>query len=409
MRLLVPGNVARGRMSRVQHSTFQKALRTNWHVADDGSVSAQSLMWFYCWAATGLNSEAAMEDCRRIWNEIVPVKFGELDSPAFHAFAREARKKPAWSDIEGPTLQAMELAARRNLPFLVQKSDGAAAEVSAEPPSSPAPQTYKTQAAADRPLSLTGSRLTPDELSQIHSLCRRTDERLWQVFRSSQSVSTAPADGLVFPGYRSGGGLRVSEQEARQLFCRELDSGHQFAYSVETPTERRYDGRSAAFVVPENGGMSARLDATLYRADRSRVLNVEFKAGSAGTSLGGAATKDLIKLLAEPCDGLWFAVLQTTSDSALRSVLATAWRTVVESASGGSISPNLPTVLVFHICVLDPAFSVHRVVCVPEKASENLITSQDFANFKWPGSAPVGGPRETETYGGWTLRQAQAV
>jgi len=124
---------------------------------------------------------------------------------------------------------------------------------------------------------------------------------------------------LIFPSYRVEKNekadeekhKRISEQEARFLFVRELEIAENtdFYYSVETPTKKTYkfskkDDKDyqPQIVSVENGGQSASVDVTLYekRTDNfKRNHLIEFKFGNVET-----CKKDFLKLLYD-LDGLY--------------------------------------------------------------------------------------------------------
>ena len=118
---------------------------------------------------------------------------------------------------------------------------------------------------------------------------------------------------LIFPKYcvgehaKEGKNNRISEQEARFLFIRELENKkneHCFYYSIETPTKLPYrfsDKINKEFkpqIVPvKDGGQSASVDVTLYEKVKEQFCRkhlIEFKFGNVKT-----CKKDFLKLL---CD-----------------------------------------------------------------------------------------------------------
>ena len=101
---------------------------------------------------------------------------------------------------------------------------------------------------------------------------------------------------LIFPKYRSGN-QRISEQESRLLFIRELEKQNEFYYSIETPTKEQYNKFSSE--TPEIGaGRSGCIDMSLYTKDEEgkccRRHMIEFKFNNVKT-----CKKDFLKLL---CD-----------------------------------------------------------------------------------------------------------
>ena len=107
---------------------------------------------------------------------------------------------------------------------------------------------------------------------------------------------------LIFPKYRTTEKKRISEEEARFLFVRELENqkkNHRYYYSIETPTKRPY--KKFTTDNPEIEGERSRsgcIDVTLYEKEENgnfcRKHLIEFKFDNVGT-----CKKDFLKLL---CD-----------------------------------------------------------------------------------------------------------
>ncbi|MFC4691284.1 hypothetical protein ACFO5T_12670 [Dokdonia genika] len=105
---------------------------------------------------------------------------------------------------------------------------------------------------------------------------------------------------LIFPRARLNKASRISEQEARFLFIRELEkkeNKHSFYYSIETPTCNIYQfSQGGKKIEPKIGeGQSASIDVTLYSKIEERFHRkhlIEFKQGNINT-----CKKDFLKLL----------------------------------------------------------------------------------------------------------------
>ena len=78
----------------IPHKTCARAVEENWKVAPDGSVRAQSVLWLFCWAKTGMNSEHARQVARGVFDEIMPISFAEFDAAVDHQYARKSRYTP---------------------------------------------------------------------------------------------------------------------------------------------------------------------------------------------------------------------------------------------------------------------------------------------------------------------------
>ena len=84
--------------------------------------------------------------------------------------------------------------------------------------------------------------------------------------------------------------IRYSEQEARFLFCKEIENNEgDFFYSIETPTTQKYQFSG-------KGAKSGSIDVCIYNSSANRVCNIEFKAKQ---SKEKEIQKDFEKLLRE--------------------------------------------------------------------------------------------------------------
>ena len=91
MRIKILANDARKLILSIPHQTCAKALDEHWKVSADGTVRAQSVLWLFCWAKTGMNSEEARQVSAQVFNEILPISFADFDGVVDHAYARECR------------------------------------------------------------------------------------------------------------------------------------------------------------------------------------------------------------------------------------------------------------------------------------------------------------------------------
>lgn len=98
MNLLLPNETALRLLQSIPHSTCSKAILARWRVTPEGAVKAQSVLWLFCWAKTGMNSFEAARASREIFDRLLPVKFDEFDSRVPHSYARLKRYAPG--DIE---------------------------------------------------------------------------------------------------------------------------------------------------------------------------------------------------------------------------------------------------------------------------------------------------------------------
>lgn len=92
MKLKVSADEVRRQFEKLEHEDFQEAIPTHWKVYEDGHVSATSVLWLFCWAKTGMNSEDAAETAREIFDDIMDKSFEFCDGRIPHDdFARKYR------------------------------------------------------------------------------------------------------------------------------------------------------------------------------------------------------------------------------------------------------------------------------------------------------------------------------
>ncbi len=143
-------------------------------------------------------------------------------------------------------------------------------------------------------------------LAELRRLSIEASELLWNVRRAEASGPR-----LIFPK-RRGGLIRVSEQEAKVLFCQLLDRSQWF-YSVETPTAQTYKQKGKKFT-------SGRSDISLYATNNpgDKRANIELKAH--GNPNVENFRKDFEKILREDIHALWFHTLENTNGGTFKSV-----------------------------------------------------------------------------------------
>ena len=167
---------------------------------------------------------------------------------------------------------------------------------------------------------------------------RRVSYALWNAI-SPNKIPTGLSPRLIFPELR-GGNIRISEQEARLLFCTMLQDTSYY-YSVEAPTTETY-------VQSGTTPLSARTDVALYRSVENglkRVANIEFKAHNATQE---QIRKDLEKLLREKITGNWFHLLASTNSGTIPRL----FEKFIKAFSECSSYVDCDIDIVFGICVL---------------------------------------------------------
>jgi hypothetical protein len=91
LHLKIPAAEARKKLAGLRHGVFNQGVENHWKTNDDGSVRAQSVLWLFCWAKTGMGSKKAREHAERAFDTILPIPFKELDAVLDHEYARKAR------------------------------------------------------------------------------------------------------------------------------------------------------------------------------------------------------------------------------------------------------------------------------------------------------------------------------
>jgi len=141
----------------------------------------------------------------------------------------------------------------------------------------------------------------------IKYICRNVANELFLLDEEANSTKNSCSK-LIFPSKGKDGKktdeIRISEQEARFLFCRELEKSRKnyknYYYSVETPTLYQYSFSGVKKT-------SAMTDLTIHEKENDeykRLVNVEFKAHNPDKD---HIKKDIEKLVTEDVDNkLWF-------------------------------------------------------------------------------------------------------
>jgi hypothetical protein len=237
----------------------------------------------------------------------------------------------------------------------------------------------------------------------VTKLCSRVDTTLYASDGVSRRGAVPDGSHLIFPVKR--GARRVSEQEVRFLFAHALEAidapGEALFYAVEVPTEKKY-------CFSGEGERSASTDLALYGTGDlvHPCLNVEFKAKgrSANRLVDTVVRKDIAKLLAEPCDGLWYHLLKSANSATLRSLVELFNDALADLVDGGlaryTRAPLQPKRLHFHVCVLERQLALHCAMSVAPDGSGAALTV--------PISSVRQGALVIDEAGAWHVRRAAA-
>jgi hypothetical protein len=90
----------------VSNGKFQDAIKGNWIVDDQGYVKAQSVLWLYCWAETGMGSIDAAVEVQEVFDQIFSFTYNFFKTNVEHEWARKNRY--ASGDIETDLKRLLE-------------------------------------------------------------------------------------------------------------------------------------------------------------------------------------------------------------------------------------------------------------------------------------------------------------
>ena len=102
MKLKVPYAESKRRLASVPHATFQRAVERRWVRMGTAAVTAQSACWLFCWAKTGMGSQAAANAAMGAFNELLGVSYDRFDARVDHGAARDLRYRRG--DVEDELL-----------------------------------------------------------------------------------------------------------------------------------------------------------------------------------------------------------------------------------------------------------------------------------------------------------------
>jgi hypothetical protein len=148
-------------------------------------------------------------------------------------------------------------------------------------------------------------------MKTVEEIIKASLEKLLKI-GSENALRKEQESKLIFPQYSvNEKKRRVSEQEARFIFIREIEQNYEGYYSVETPTILPYRfsikgeklehpqimSQFCTYKGDENGGRSGEIDVCLYDNNGKRVHLIEFKSDLASPF---EMEKDFLRLKYEP-------------------------------------------------------------------------------------------------------------
>lgn len=208
-------------------------------------------------------------------------------------------------------------------------------------------------------------------IEDILEINRRLCFNLWSITDVTQKPKGL-SPRLILPQKRDKE-IRVSEQEARFLFCGLLNSLNYF-YSVETPTTEEYQqtGQTA---------LSARSDVSLYVSandDRPfrKVANVEFKAHNPPQE---QIKKDVEKLIKENIVGNWIHTLKNIDHQTLPKLFDKFIAAISECAE---MVREREVSMVFCFCVLERKWACIKYFHFDSSTSKFEVYVRRFFDLK---------------------------
>ena len=187
---------------------------------------------------------------------------------------------------------------------------------------------------------------------------RRLSYDLWNVSAFNGNPSGL-SPRLIFPVKRINGEIRISEQEARILYCNILNNLNYF-YSIETPTTKTYQQKGST-------PLSALSDLSIYTyIDNGfeKMANVELKAHNPASK---NISKDIEKIIKEGLAGNWFHILKNIDKGTLPSVFDKLISSLKEHSDKGSkIS------ILFCICILEKKWGMIKHFEYDSSSGKNI-------------------------------------
>jgi len=85
-------------ISQIPHQRCRDASINLWKAGGSAGVTAQSICWLFCWGKTGMGSDEAAIEAKRVFDTVFDKPFDWFDSKVDHEWARVARYSD--NDIE---------------------------------------------------------------------------------------------------------------------------------------------------------------------------------------------------------------------------------------------------------------------------------------------------------------------
>ena len=208
-------------------------------------------------------------------------------------------------------------------------------------------------------------------IEDLIEINRRLSHDLWNVSCFNKKLSGL-SPRLIFPVNRINGEIRISEQEARILYCNILNNLNYF-YSIETPTIKTYQQKGST-------PLSALSDLSIYtyteqnsansNEDKEKKIifqkmaNVELKAHNPTKE---NIRKDIEKIIREKAHGNWVHILKNIDKGTLPKLFNKFKYSFEKHNSEGADKSIL-----FHICILEKKWGMMKILQYKPSSGNNI-------------------------------------
>ncbi|MEO8927066.1 MAG: hypothetical protein ABI306_07865 [Caulobacteraceae bacterium] len=100
MKMIVTPRRAQVFLGYIHHQVAQNGIETHCRIQPDGEATAASVLWLFCWAMTGMNSEPARDAAVEAFEKIFGLRFADVKRRIPHEWAQEKRGVPDLPDDE---------------------------------------------------------------------------------------------------------------------------------------------------------------------------------------------------------------------------------------------------------------------------------------------------------------------
>ena len=230
--------------------------------------------------------------------------------------------------------------------------------------------------------------------NSVLEINKATAKDLCRIYNAaSMSNSADKSSRFIFPKYRkdysktsSKTELRISEQEARLVYCFNLNNNkYRYLYSIETPTDKLYNfarkKRTGNNDESNRGGRSALSDLSIYDSSLdNKLVNVEFKAHNPTQE---SYDKDIEKLILEGVCGNWFHLLKNTDNGTIKSLNSKFKSALNKVILEKGFNENKDLWILFFIVILEGNVKKHKELRFSQLSDKGYIEKLFSENDDW--------------------------